>query len=264
MALHIGTSGWSYPAWKPGFFPNKLPQKRFLEYYATQLNAVELNLTFRRFATASSQQGWIEASPPDFKFAAKIHQTITHFRRLKDCAEPMRSFLQSLDLMREAGRLGPILIQTPPNLKADLALITDFAHLLPRAYQFAFEFRHDSWFNDGVYEVLKSRNAALCWAESEKIEAPRVATADFLYYRFRQPEYSKEQIKELAHEFMRHSHKRDVFAFFKHEDTPEGALNAVAIARMAGIEAKPFAMPEAKSKIHHGGTEPRRKAGKKI
>ena len=250
MALHIGTSGWSYPTWKPAFFPDKLPQKRFLEYYATQLNAVELNLTFRRFATVSSQQSWIGATAPGFKFAAKAHQMITHFRRLKDCEEPLRGFLQSLDLMREAGRLGPVLIQTPPNLKADLPLLTDFAALLPRPYQFAFEFRHESWFNDAVFDILKSKNAALCWAESEKIEAPHAATADFIYYRFRQPEYSKAQLKKLAEEFMEHAKEKEVFAFFKHEETPEGALNAVAIARMAGMEAKPFAMP-AKKSTHH-------------
>jgi len=245
MALHIGTSGWSYPTWKPGFYPDKLPAKRFLEYYATQLNAVELNLTFRRFANASSQPNWIAATTPGFKFAAKIHQMITHFRRLKDCETPLRDFLQSLDLLREAGKLGPILIQTPPNLKADLALITDFAGLLPHAYQFAFEFRHDSWFTDAVFDVLKKKNAALCWAESEKMEAPHVSTADFLYYRFRQPEYSQAHLKKLTEEFMA---QKEVYAFFKHEDTPEGAQNAVTIARAAGIEAMPFELPAKKGK----------------
>ena len=242
MPLHIGTSGWSYPTWKPAFFPEKLPQKRFLEFYSTQLNSVELNATFRRFATASSLQNWIASTTPDFRFASKTHQLITHFRRLKDVAEPFRAFLQSMEPMRQSGKLGPILLQIPPNLQADLKLFDDFAQLLPQAYQFAFEFRHTSWFTDPVFETLKKHNAALCWAESEKITTPRVATANFLYYRFRVPEYSNEQLQKVAEELIGLSKDKEVFAYFKHEENPESALNAVVVARAAGIEAKPFTL----------------------
>ncbi|HZD94371.1 MAG TPA: DUF72 domain-containing protein, partial [Candidatus Sulfotelmatobacter sp.] len=188
MDIHIGTSGWSYASWKPAFFPEKLPSKRFLEFYSTWLNAVELNATFRRMPMASAIAGWVNATPPDFCFAAKVHQSITHFKRLKDADESMRFFLQSMEPMRQSGKLGPILVQTPPNLKMDLDLLRTFAQCLPQAYRFAFEFRNESWFCDGVYEILKSKNAALCWAESEKIMAPKVATADFVYYRFHEPE----------------------------------------------------------------------------
>ncbi|HLK54443.1 MAG TPA: DUF72 domain-containing protein [Candidatus Angelobacter sp.] len=246
MPLHIGTSGWSYPTWKPAFFPEKLPQKKFLEFYSTQLNTVELNLTFRRFANTSSLQNWIAGTTPDFRFAAKAHQLITHIKRLKDAAGPMRSFLQSLDLMRQSGKLGPVLFQTPPNLQADLALFRDFAQLLPQAYQFAFEFRHLSWFNDSVYDILRQKNAALCWAESEKITTPHVSTANFLYYRFRVPGYSQDQLQRIAGELIAEGKDKDVFAFFKHEENPESALNAVTVARLAGIEAKPFTMPTSK------------------
>ena len=248
MALHAGTSGWSYPSWKPAFFPEKLPQKKFLEFYSTQLNAVELNATFRRFATASALQNWIASTSADFRFAAKAHQMITHFRRLKEAEGPVRSFLQAMEPMRASGKLGPILFQIPPNLKADLPLLQEFVQFLPRAYQFAFEFRHDSWFTDPVFDTLKNRNAALCWAESEKIAAPHVATADFLYYRFRVPEYSAEQLKKVAEELTRESQSKEVFAFFKHEENPESALNAVTVARAAGIEAKPFTLPVATRK----------------
>lgn len=246
MALHIGSSGWSYPTWKPAFFPEKLPQKRFLEFYSTQLNSVELNATFRRFGTASSLQSWIASTPPDFRFAAKAHQMITHFRRLKDAVDPLRGFLQSMEPMRQSGKLGPILFQLPPNLHADLKLFQDFAQLLPQAYQFAFEFRHTSWFCDAIYEILRKQNAALCWAESEKISTPQVATASFLYYRLREQEYPKEQLQKLAEELIAQSKDKNVFAYFKHEESPEGALNAVVVARAAGIEAKPFIMPAPK------------------
>jgi uncharacterized protein YecE (DUF72 family) len=246
MSLHIGTSGWSYPTWKPAFFPEKLPQKRFLEFYSTQLNSVELNATFRRFGSASSLQNWVASTPVDFRFATKAHQMITHFRRLKDAEEPLRGFLQSMETMRQSGKLGPILFQTPPNLPADVKLFQDFARLLPQAYQFAFEFRHASWFSDPIFEILRQHNASLCWAESEKITTPRAQTANFLYYRFRVPEYSKEQLKKVADELIGQSTDKEVFAYFKHEENPESALNAVIVARAAGIEAKPFTLPASK------------------
>ncbi|HZS25960.1 MAG TPA: DUF72 domain-containing protein [Candidatus Angelobacter sp.] len=245
--LHIGTSGWSYASWKPAFFPEKLPSKRFLEFYGTRLNAVELNATFRRMPTASAIAGWVSATPQDFRFAAKVHQSITHFKRLKDADQPLRFFLQSLEPMRESGKLGPILVQTPPNLKVDLELLRAFAQILPQAYRFAFEFRHESWFNDAVYEILKSRNAALCWAESEKIIVPKVATADFLYYRFREPEYSMPDLEKVAEELKANQAEREVYAFFKHEERPDSALNAQKVARACGIEEMPFVMPAKKS-----------------
>src|SRR5258707_3050627 len=133
MSLHIGTSGWSYPTWKPAFFPEKLPQKRFLEFYSTRLNAVELNATFRRMGTASAIAGWVANTTPDFRFAAKAHQAITHFKRLKDAGDVLRAFLQSMEPLRESGKMGPILVQTPPNLQADLDVLKDFAQFLPHA-----------------------------------------------------------------------------------------------------------------------------------
>src|SRR5690348_7486308 len=133
MELHIGTSGWSYPSWKPAFFPEKCPSKRFLEYYSTQLNAVELNATFRRMPSASAIAGWVNATTQDFRFAAKAHQSITHFKRLKDADESVRFFLQSMEPMRQSGKLGPILFQIPPNLQADTALLEKFVQHLPSA-----------------------------------------------------------------------------------------------------------------------------------
>ena len=244
--LYIGTSGWSYPTWKPAFFPQQLPAKRFLEFYSTRLNAVELNGTFKRMPAANVIQGWIAAAAPGFRFAAKAHQSITHFKRLKEADESVRFFLRSLEPMRESGKLGPVLFQLPPNLKADTGLLDAFVRVLPLAYKFAFEFRHESWFADPVYEILKKKNAALCWAESEKIVVPRVATADFVYYRFREPEYSTPDLEKVAADLKDQSAEREVYAFFKHEEQPESALNAQKVARACGIEERPFVMPEKK------------------
>lgn len=246
MELHIGTSGWSYASWKPAFFPEKCPAKRFLEYYSTQLNAVELNATFRRMPSASAIAGWVNATTPDFRFAAKAHQSITHFKGLKDADDSLRFFLQSMEPMRQSGKLGPILFQAPPNLQADTSLLDKFVQQLPTAYRFACEFRHPSWFTEAVYRILKGRNVALCWAESEKIVTPRAVTADFLYYRFRLPQFSAPQLEAISDELKDQRQKREVFAFFKHEEQPESALNAVMVARHNGIHAKPFAMPDKK------------------
>ncbi|HET9180846.1 MAG TPA: DUF72 domain-containing protein [Candidatus Angelobacter sp.] len=255
MDLHIGTSGWSYASWKPAFYPDKLPSKRFLEFYSTQLNAVELNATFRRMPTAGAIAGWLGCTPPDFRFAAKAHQSITHFKRLKNADESMRFFLQSMEPMRQSGKMGPVLLQLPPNLKADAGLLESFVQCLPHAYQFAFEFRHESWFNDQIFDILKTKNLALCWAESEKIITPKIATADFLYYRFREPEYSQPDLDKVASELQGHRTQCEVYAFFKHEEAPESALNAVTAARKNGIQAKPFAMPEKKSTVRKRAAE---------
>ncbi|HXE89490.1 MAG TPA: DUF72 domain-containing protein [Terriglobales bacterium] len=225
--LYAGTSGWSYPSWKPDFYPAKLPSKKFLEFYATRLNSVELNVTFRRFATASMQQGWISVTPAEFRFSVKAHQNITHVLRMRNAEEFTRSFLGSLQPMAEAGKLGTVLFQLPPFLKCDAALLADFLTLLPRAARPAFEFRHASWFRDEVYKLLADSGAALCVAESEKLEVPEVATADFLYFRLRKPEYSPAERTEIANKTRGHlAAGRDVFVYFKHEETPDGARYA--------------------------------------
>lgn len=224
--LFAGTSGWAYPQWKPDFYPAKLAAAKFLGYYASRLNSVELNYTFRRFPTEKLLTGWIAATPPDFRFAVKAHQNITHVKRLKDAGEWTSRFLGSLALLREAGKLGPVLFQLPPFLHCDLPRLQDFLAQLPRDTHAAFEFRHDSWFCSEVFEALRGANAALCQAESEKLETPNVQTADFAYFRLRKKSYSAKERAELARQAVELAQKRDVFTYFKHEDTPEGALYA--------------------------------------
>jgi uncharacterized protein YecE (DUF72 family) len=224
--LYAGTSGWAYPQWKPEFYPAKLAAAKFLGYYSTRLNSVELNYTFRRFPTEKLLTGWIASTPADFKFAVKAHQNITHIKRLKDSEEWTSRFLAALEPLREAGKLGPVLFQLPPFLRCDLPRLKDFLAQLPRHTRAAFEFRHESWFCAEVFEALREANAALCQAESEKLETPKVQTADFTYFRLRKQGYSPKDRAELANQAAGLAHKGDVFAYFKHEDTPEGALYA--------------------------------------
>jgi len=230
--LYAGTSGWAYPSWKPRFYPAKLASGKFLSHYASRLNTVEVNYTFRHFATEKTQTNWNACTPPDFKFSIKAHQNITHVRRLRDAAEITRSFLASLQPLASAGKIAMVLFQLPPFLKADAPLLTDFLSSLPKAGRFSFEFRHASWFNEQIYDVLRQTNAALCLAENEKLETPNVVTADFCYYRLRKPEYSTEERQRYKETFRRHTEQgHDVFVYFKHEDTPEGAFYAEEMLR---------------------------------
>ena len=228
--LHAGTSGWAYPSWKPAFYPAKLAQKKFLNYYATRLNAVEVNYTFRHLPSEKSLLNWIGDTPEGFCFCVKAHQVITHIKRLKDTDEIVRRFVGSLDPLLRAGKLGPALFQLPPNFKGDAALLGSFLSTLPPGLRCAFEFRHVSWFSDPVYEVLRKHHAALCVAESEDLTCPDVSTADFCYYRLRKPEYSEAERKQIVDKMGQQiSAGHEVFTFFKHEDTPEGALYAAEL-----------------------------------
>jgi uncharacterized protein YecE (DUF72 family) len=224
--VYAGTSGWAYPSWKPEFYPAKLASAKFLGYYASRLNSVELNYTFRRFPTEKLLSGWIEATPPDFKFAVKAHQTITHIKRLRDTSSFTSDFLGALGPLQEAEKLGPVLFQLPPFLKCDLDLLKGFLDALPHSIRAAFEFRHASWFAEEVYELLRKADAALCQAESEKIETPNVQTAGFSYLRLRKEDYSDKARKALAQAVSDLAKRGDVFVYFKHEETAEGALYA--------------------------------------
>src|ERR1700730_664346 len=175
--LSVGTSGWAYPSWKPDFYPAKLPQKNFLGHYATRLNTVEVNFTFRQLVKETTIQKWIRETPAGFRFAVKAHQVITHIKRLKATADFVPRFLSTIEPLAQAGKLGPVLFQLPPNLKADANLLEEFLPALPRAVQAAFEFRHPSWFTDEVFNLLKSTNRALSLADTEQPRTPPILTA---------------------------------------------------------------------------------------
>jgi uncharacterized protein YecE (DUF72 family) len=225
--LFAGTSGYSYPSWKPGFYPKNVPSTKFLEYYASRLNLVEVNFTFRQLGKASTFEKWIASTPPGFIFSPKAHNKITHILRLKNAEEFTRTFLGTLAPFCDSRRLGPILFQLPPTFKADPEVLGHFVQLLPKDYHFAFEFRHESWFSDATYGVLRDHNTALCLAESEERETPEVVTADFIYFRLRKPEYSDSELKTIADKAAQYREQGlDVYALFKHEESPAGALYA--------------------------------------
>lgn len=225
--LYCGTSGFAYTSWKPAFYPDKLPTAKFLSYYATRLNAVEVNYTYRRIASATTFEKWLAATPEDFIFLPKAHMKITHVLKLEDAEDFTRVFLQSLDPLRNAGRLGPILFQLAPSFKIDAERVGRFVRLLPRGDKTAFEFRNATWFDEAVYSVLKDSNVGLCQAENENLETPHVITADFVYMRLRKPEYTESELSSIEYRVDQYrTNGYPIYAIFKHEESPAGALNA--------------------------------------
>ena len=227
--VHAGTSGWPYASWKPKFYPAKLASAKFLGYYAARLNSVEVNYTFRTQVTSKLLADWIAATPAEFKFAVKAHREITHIKRLRGAAAQTSKFLKSLEPLRDAGKLGPVLFQLPPFLKCDIALLEDFLDTLRYQTRAAMEFRHPSWFVDDVFDRLGRANVALCQAESDKLETPDVATADFRYLRLRKEKYSASAREKKSNRVAEAAQRGDVFAYFKHQDTPAGALYAESL-----------------------------------
>lgn len=241
--LFAGTSGWAYPTWKPGFYPANVPAKKFLEFYASQLNSVEVNYTFRALPTAKMLEGWLAATPASFRFSFKAPQRITHFKRLRECAADVAQFVDSLALVREAGRLGLLLFQLPPNFKADPALLTEFLALpalrTNYAPAIAFEFRNESFFSEEIYAILREHNAALCIAESDDLTTPEIHTAaTHTSFRLRRNgSYSPTEIAAFAQRFTLLAKDRDTYIYFKHEDDPSGALNAASFLALASAQA---------------------------
>jgi uncharacterized protein YecE (DUF72 family) len=219
--IHVGTSGYNYPEWKGTFYPSDLPAAKMLPYYAERFSTVEINYTFYRMPTAKLVSGWAAQVPADFRFTLKAPRRITHDRKLRDVADPLRAFC---DAAAELGpRLGALLFQLPPTFKKDLSALDDFLAALPPRVCGAFEFRHDSWLDDEVYARLRDRNLALCVADSEKRKTPVMTTADYAYLRLRDEGYQAEDIAAWA-ETIRDLSTRctDVFVYFKHEDEGKG------------------------------------------
>ncbi len=235
--LYVGTSGWAYTIWKPEFYPKNVASKNFLKYYATQLNTVEVNYTFRRSLTEKAAMGWMANVGANFRFALKANQYITHIKRLQNVEEPVQRFLATLQPL--ASQLGPVLFQLPPTTKADVSVLRDFVALLPRNFKAVFEFRHASWFAEEIYQTLRDHNVTLCVAETEKLITPEVRTANYIYFRFREPSYSAEEVKKLAERIGRCvADGLETYAFFKHEEDPRSPLNAVELLRAVRTMAR--------------------------
>jgi uncharacterized protein YecE (DUF72 family) len=190
-----------------------------LPYYAEQFDTVELNNTFYRMPTTKTIEAWNRDTPARFVFALKVPQRITHFARLRDIADPLRYFLDTAAGL--GTKLGPLLLQLPPNFRKDTERLDACLALVPPTLHLAFEFRHESWFDEEIYGLLRARNVALCVADTEMGTTPRVATADFGYLRLRDRAYPREELRGWA-ATARRAEWRDAFVYFKHEESGTG------------------------------------------
>jgi uncharacterized protein YecE (DUF72 family) len=219
MKTWIGTSGFQYKEWKGSFYPEKLSLPKMLAFYATVFNSTEINYTFRSLPSDKTIARWNDETPDDFRFSLKAPQRVTHFAKLRKCGDAMNEFRQAVKGLGK--KLGPVLFQLPETFKADAVLLGEFLASLPKGLPAAFEFRHESWFTDEVFEALAAKNAALCLAESEELSTPRVVTADFGYLRLRRDSYTDKEIRDWA-DFVRAQKWTEAFAYLKHEDTAAG------------------------------------------
>lgn len=232
MRLLTGTSGFAYKEWKPSFYPEDLPASGFLGYYAERFPSVEINNTFYRMPSEAQLKQWAEQVPDGFTFVLKASQRITHQKRLKEVGEEWGYFSRTAAVLGD--RLGPILVQLPPNMKKDAERLDAFLSLVPEHERVALEFRHPSWHDEQVFEVLRRNRTALCIAHGEQDEpTPLVATADWGYARLRNVEYTRAELEEWARNF-RAQPWRELFVFFKHEDAGTGPKLAREFAAIFG------------------------------
>jgi uncharacterized protein YecE (DUF72 family) len=220
MNTWIGTSGFQYTEWKGSFYPEDLPAAKMLPFYAERLNTTEINYTFHRIPAAKTIDNWNKLTPANFRFALKAPQKITHWSKLRDCADTMRYFHDVTSGL--AKKLGPVLFQLPPTFKKDAFVLADFVNCLPASARAAFEFRHESWFTDDIWEIFKTSNVALCINETADFAAPKISTADFGYLRLRREDYTTGDIERWSEFVRQRTDWADAFVYFKHEEAGIG------------------------------------------
>lgn len=235
--LRIGTSGWHYADWWGPFYPKGVKKKDALDYYVTQFNATELNAPFYRTPTEKAVANWRDAAPEDFRFAWKASRFITHWRRLNVDEHSMQLLESRLELLR--GNLGPVLFQLPPRMKADRERLANFLGYLPKKRRYAFEFRHPSWYEKPVLDLLSDHDAALCLSDHADAPAPREATASFVYVRNHgmsgryHGSYTEKALKDWAKSIVGWRRGgRDVWCFFDNDQKSAAPRDAKRLVEL--------------------------------
>ena len=243
MSVHIraGTSGFSFPEWKGTFYPATLATRDMLGHYASLLPTVEINNTFYRMPRENVLESWAAQVREDFTFAIKAPQRITHMKRLRECEEPLSRLFQVVAAL--GPKLGPVLFQLPPNLRKDAPRLAAFLAAMPPAAspdgrrRVALEFRHDSWFDDETFELLRTHGAALCFADTgEEPVPPLVSTTDWGYLRLRREGFSDDELRDWTHRITEQSWS-DAWVFLKHEEGGIGPKLAARLLEIAGEAA---------------------------
>ena len=234
LRYYIGTSGWHYDHWRDSFYPVKLPKAKWLEFYAGHFNTVELNNSFYRLPSEAAFTTWRDSSPADFVFAVKLSRFITHIKRLRDTGEAVEKFITRAKILGE--KLGPLLYQLPPNMPRNDEVLESFLSTLPQGMRHVFEFRHQSWLEEGVFETLHKYNVGFCVFDMPSVGCPLVATADFAYIRFHGSTglywscYSDEELASWAKRLANlASNLKTVYIYFNNDAEAFAVRNATAL-----------------------------------
>jgi uncharacterized protein YecE (DUF72 family) len=221
--IRVGCSGWNYGDWRERVYPRGLPQRRWLEHYATLFDTVEVNSTFYRLAKPNAVAAWVEATPPGFVFAVKASRYLTHMKRLADMDRGIRRFYAAIDPLASSPKLGPVLWQLPERMHRDVPRLAGALEALPPG-RHCFEFRHESWFCERVLELLREHGVALAIGDHpERPWQPWVRTTDWSFVRFhygargRRGNYSDRELEELAPRVKRLARGAEVFAYFNND-----------------------------------------------
>ena len=230
MNILVGTSGWSYRQWKGSFYPADLSADDMLSHYAGRLPTVEINNSFYRIPKEKVLLDWADQVPPTFRFVLKASRRITHINRLSHADDSLEYFLRTVNCLGD--RMGPTLFQCPPSLRKNMELLRDFLGRVPRTWRAAMEFRHDSWFDEEVYEALRSHDMALVGVDEDEETTPVVPTASWGYLRLRKTEYAEDELRAWA-ERVSTQPWQEAYVFLKHdEESTAGPDAAVRLAAM--------------------------------
>jgi uncharacterized protein YecE (DUF72 family) len=234
LQYYVGTSGWHYNHWRQLFYPDKLPKAKWLEFYSRHFSTVELNNSFYRLPSEEAFANWYNSSPANFAFAVKVSRFITHIKRLKNSEEPVGTFLDRAKILKQ--KLGPLLYQLPPNMHRDDGRLESFLSILPRGLKHTLEFRHESWLDGGVFEILRRHNVGLCVFDMPGLSCPLAATADFAYIRFHGSTelysscYSDEELVDWARRLGGlASEAKEVYIYFNNDAEAFAVMNALTL-----------------------------------
>lgn len=235
VKVRIGTSGFSYLHWKGVFYPEKLPQRSWLEFYATRFRAVEINSSFYHLPRESVLEAWYRRTPGGFTFVLKGSRTVTHIRRIKDCRAAVELFYERTSLLRE--KLGAVLWQLPPGLSVDCELLREFLRMLPPAPRPVVEFRNPSWYAEDVYKILADHGTAFCIHDLARCGSPDMVTAPVAYLRFHGTSgrysggYPEEHLRERA-EWIARAGIEEVYVFFNNDIEGHAVRDALTLQRL--------------------------------
>jgi uncharacterized protein YecE (DUF72 family) len=240
--VYIGTSGWIYKGWEKTFYPEDISGKEHLEFYTTQFPSVEINATFYRLPTLKMVKGWRDRVPDGFVFAVKGSRYITHLKKLVELGGGLNKFFRRIEPMK--ARIGPVLWQLPPFLKKSPRRLAKFLRQLPRDYCHAVEFRHPSWLEDDVFDILREHKAAFVSVSSLGMPANLTVTADFAYIRFHglkngaAHDYSKSELESWAKHIRKQARAgKNVYAYFNNDANVRAPNNARMLMQMIGRPA---------------------------